>query len=69
MLKVITGGASKGYKKKKPEIERSKIIYKFARLKRSRHYHRLEVYMYGFMYVNTETMPVEDPFPDTKKLL
>ena len=30
--------------------------------------HRLQVYMYAFMYVDTETMAEEEYFPSTKHL-
>ena len=39
---------------------------KYAQLKRFHHDHRLQVYMYANIYVDTETIPVEDYFPDTK---
>ena len=39
---------------------------KYALMKRFYHCHRLQVYMYAFMYINTEIIPVEDYFPATK---
>ena len=39
---------------------------KFSHLKRFCHDRQLQVYMYAFMYVDTETMPVEDHFLATK---
>ena len=41
-------------------------MYKFAQLKRFCHGCRLQLYMYVFMYVDPETMPVEVHFPATK---
>ena len=38
---------------------------KYAQLKRFPHDFRLQVYMYAFLYVDPETMPVETHFPDT----
>ena len=37
MLKVLIVEASKSYKNKKPETEKSKIMYKYAQLKRFHH--------------------------------
>ena len=62
-MKVLKGEASKGYKKKKTETE---TLYNCEKLKRFCRDLRLQVYMYDFMYVDPETIPVEDPFPDTK---
>ena len=59
MLKVLTDEASKGYKKKKHETKPSKIMYRYAKLKRFCRDRQLQVYMYVFMYVDTETIPVE----------
>ena len=42
---------------------------KYAQLKRFHHGHRLQTYMYDFMYIYPETMPVEDYLPATKHLL
>ena len=42
---------------------------KYALLKIFHHDLQIQVYMYAFMYVDTETMPVEDYFTATKKLL
>ena len=39
---------------------------KYAQLKRFHHELRLQVYMYTFMYVDPETIPLEDHFPATK---
>ena len=39
---------------------------KYVLLKRFHHDLRLQVYRYEFMYVDTETMPVEDNFTATK---
>ena len=46
-----------------------KIMYKYAQLKRFHHDHRLQVYMYDFMYVNPQTMQVEDHSPATKSFV
>ena len=46
-----------------------KIMYKYAHLKRFHCDHRLQVHMFSFTYVYPKTMPVEDPFPDTKSLV
>ena len=56
-------------KTKKTEIELSIVMYKYAQLKRFHHEIRLQVYMYDFMYVDPETMLVEEHFPATKRLL
>ena len=39
---------------------------KYAQLKRFPHDHQLQVYMYDFMYVYPQTMPVGNHFPATK---
>ena len=39
---------------------------KYAILKRFHSDRRLKVYMYDFMYVNPDSIPVEDYFPETK---
>ena len=39
---------------------------KYSLLRRFHHDLRLQFYMYDFMYVDTETIPVEDYFPDTQ---
>ena len=41
---------------------------KYAQLKSFCHVRRLQVYMYAFMYVESEIMPVEKKFPATKIL-
>ena len=41
-------------------------MYKYAQLKRFHCERRLQVYMPDLMYVDPETMPVEDHFPATK---
>ena len=41
-------------------------MYKYGQLKRFHHNFRLQVYIYAFMYVNTESILVEDYFPATK---
>ena len=66
MLKVLTGEASKGYKKKNTDTEQSKITYKYAQLRRFYQDQLLQVYIYTFMYVDPETMPVEETFLATK---
>ena len=53
-------------KRKKPEIERSKIMYKYEHLNIFHHDHLLKVYIFAFMYVNPETMPLDDHFTATK---
>ena len=42
---------------------------KYAQMKRFHHDCRLRVYMYYFVYVNPETMPVEYHFPASKKVV
>ena len=42
---------------------------KYAQLKRFHHNRRLQVYIYDFMYVDLEPMPVEENFPDTKEFV
>ena len=44
-------------------------MYKYAQLESFYRDLQLQVYMYDFMYVDTDTLPVEDHFPDTKYLL
>ena len=39
---------------------------KYELLKRFHHDYRLQIYLYDFMYVDHETIPVEEDFPDTK---
>ena len=39
---------------------------KYSLLKRFHNERQLQVYMYDFMCVDLDTMPVEDYFPDTK---
>ena len=57
------------YIKRKTETEQSKIIDEYMQLKRFHHDCQLKMYMYNFMYVNPDTMPVEDHFPDTKNIV
>ena len=59
MLEIITGEASKRYKKEKSETERSKTIDRYAQMKRFHYYRWVQVYMYDFMYTDTETMEEE----------
>ena len=66
MLKFLTCESSKGYEKKKPDTERSKIMYKYAQLKRCYHDQQLEAYIFAFMYVDSKTVPAEEHFPNTK---
>ena len=69
MLKILRGEASKYYKRKKSETERSKIMCKYVQLKRFHNDRRLQVYMYSFMYVDPQTIPVEDNFTATKNIV
>ena len=39
---------------------------KYAQMKRFYHELRLQVYIYAFMYINTEIITEEDYFPATK---
>ena len=48
------------------ETELSKIVDKYAQLKRFHHYLRLQVYIYSSIYADPQTMPVEDHFLSTK---
>ena len=41
-------------------------MHKYAQLNGFNHDLKLQVYMYCFMYVDPETMPAEDHFPDTE---
>ena len=41
---------------------------KYAQLNSFHRDHRLQVYMYDFMYVDPETMSVEDHFTDKNKI-
>ena len=38
-------------------------------MKRFNHDYQLQIYMYAFMYVDTETIPVEDYFTATKEIV
>ena len=67
MLKVLTDEASKGYEKKKMDTGGSKIMHKYAQMKRFCHDQRLQFYIYGFIYDYPQTMPVEGHFTYTKK--
>ena len=46
-----------------------KTMNKCAQMKWFHHDLRLQVYMYDFMYVDPETMPVEAYFPATKTFI
>ena len=46
-----------------------KIMDKYAQLNMFHYDHRLQVYIYDFIYVDPETMPAEDHFPATKKIV
>ena len=41
-------------------------MYKYAQLNGFHHDRLLQVYMYAFMYVDPQKMPVEEHFPATK---
>ena len=41
----------------------------YAQLSRIHHDHKLQIFMYDFMYVDRNTMPQEDNFTDKKNLL
>ena len=69
MLKVLTGESSKVYENRKNRDRTINIMCKYAQLKRFLHYRWLQVYMYDFMYVDPQTIPVEDNFTDTKKVV
>ena len=66
MLKVVTDEVSKYLRNKIIETERSKIMHSYAQLKCFHHGLRLQVYMYNFMYVDPDTIPVQDRFTATK---
>ena len=66
ILKIRIGEASKVYKEKKNRDRKIKIMDKYEHMKRFHHDLQLQVYMYDFMYVDTETITMEDYFPDTK---
>ena len=42
---------------------------KYAQLEKFHHDLRLQVYMYAFVYVDIDTITVEDHFPSTKTFL
>ena len=65
----VTGEASKGYKKKLFDTERSKTMDKYSLMKMFHYGHLLQVYMYAFMYFNPDTILVEEYFPATKPLV
>ena len=69
ILKVIIGEWSKVYKSKKIDIEWLKVMHKYSQLKKFNHDRQLQVYMYNFMYVFPQKMPVEDHFPATKSFI
>ena len=56
MLYIVTGKVSKRYKKKKIDTRLSKIMDKYAKMKRFHYDRRLQFYMYSFMYVDPETL-------------
>ena len=45
------------------------MMDKYAQLKRFHHDRQLQVYMYAFMYINHQIMPLEDHFIATKTFL
>ena len=51
----------------KSETEQLKTMYIYALLKRFNNNLRLQFYMYAFMYVDPETMPVENYITATKQ--
>ena len=55
--------------KRKSETERSRIIYKYALMKRFHHEYQLKVYMYYFMCVYPEKITEEDYFSIIKTFL
>ena len=59
---VLAGKASKGYKNNKSETGRSKIMDKYALLKRFHRDRLFQVYMYAFVYVNPDTIPMKEYF-------
>ena len=50
----------------KTETLRSKIMDKYAQLKKFHHDRRVQVYMYAFMYVYPDTIPLWGHFTATK---
>ena len=44
-------------------------MHKYSQLKKFNHDRQLQVYMYNFMYVFPQKMPVEDHFPATKTFI
>ena len=52
--------------KEKSELERSKIMYKYAQLNRFHRDCQLQVYMYYLIYVDSRNVPVENHFIVTK---
>ena len=46
-----------------------KIIDKYAQIKRFHHDSWLQLYIYAFMYVDTENIPEDDYLPATKILV
>ena len=68
MLKVLACETSKCYEKKKAETKISKIMDKYAQLKRFHDDRRPQFYIYVFIYDNTQTMPLEKHLPSTKKV-
>ena len=61
MFKFLTVEVSKGYKKK--NIYRTiQIMDRYAQLNIFHHARRLQFYMYDFMYVDPQKIPVEYHF-------
>ena len=50
---------------RKKETELSKVMDKYTQLNRFYHDQILKVYMYAFIYVDPDTMPVREYFLDT----
>ena len=44
-------------------------MYKYAQVKNFLYDHQLQVYRYAFMYINPQTIPLENRFPAIKTFI
>ena len=57
MLEIMTGEISKGCEWKNIIHNDKKTIDKYSQIKRFNHNFWIQVYMYDFMYIGTDTIP------------
>ena len=65
MLDIHTGVASKLHEKK-TERQNNKTMNKYTLLMRFHNDHQLQFYINKFMYLDPDTIPLEEYFPATK---